>query len=136
MNSCIDFYSDTALPSGVEFETATPTPFGSWETVIEGMIYDKSVGPDQPVSGATVRYVVVHSYFMELQQGRINKTETGEEGKFILPVMVHDTDRVRIIIEAQGFVTYDDNLVGVELVGGKNYMIGLDPLTKATKDSH
>ena len=136
LNACIGFSDDTALSPGAEFETATPTPVGSWETVIEGVIYDKSVGIDQPVSGATVRYIVVHSYFLELQQGSINKTETDEEGKFFLPVMVHDTDRIRIMVEAQGFVTYDENLVGVELVGGKNYMIGLNPLTKATEDSH
>lgn len=136
MNSCIGFSDDTAVPSGVEFETATPTPVGSWETVVEGVIYDKSEGPGRPVSGAIVRYIVVHSYFMELQQGRINKAETDEEGKFILPVMVHDTDRVRIMIEAQGFVSYEENLVGVDLFGGKNYMIGLNPITKATEDSH
>lgn len=136
LNACIGFSDNTALSTGAEFETATPTPVGSWETVIEGVIYDKSVGSDQPVSGATIRYVVVHSYFMELQQGRINKTETDEEGKFFLPVMVHDTDRVRILIEAKGFVPHEENLVGVDLFGGKNYMIGLSPLTKATEDSH
>ena len=136
MIACICFSDDTALTPGAEFETATPIPVGSWETVIEGVIYDKSVGFDQPVSGATVRYIVVHSYFMELQQGRTNKTETNKEGKFFLPVMVHDTDRVRILIEARGFVSYEENLIGVDLFGGKNYVIGLNPLTKATEDSH
>jgi len=135
LNACIGLSDDNALPPGVEFETATPTPVGSWETVIEGVIYDKSVGSDQPVSGATVHYIVVHSYFMELQQRRNNKTETNKEGKFILPVMVHDTDRVRILIEAQGFVSYEENLVGVDMFGGKNYMIGLNPLSKATEYS-
>ena len=136
LNACIELSDDNALPPGAEFETATPTPVGSWETVIEGVVYDKSVGSDQPVSGATVRYIVVHSYFMELQQGRINKTKTNNEGKFFLPVMVHDTDRVRILIEAKGFVSYEENLVGADLFGGKNYMIGLNPLTEATEDSH
>jgi len=134
LNACIGFSDSTALPPEAEFETATPTTVGSWKTVIEGVIYDKSVGFDQPVSGATVRYIVVHSYFMELQQGRINETESNKEGKFFLPVMVLDTDRVRIMIEAKGFVSYEENLV--DLLGVKNFMIGLNPLTKLSEDSH
>jgi hypothetical protein len=96
------------------------------------MIYDKSAGPGEPILGASISYNVVHSYFTELQEGRPNKTVTDRRGTFSLPVIVHDTDSIRILIEAQGFVPYEERLVGVDLFGGRSFDIGLAPLVTAT----
>ena len=87
-------------------------------------------------SGPAVRYIIVHELFMELQQGRINKAETDEEGKFFLPVIVHDTDCIKIIVQAQGFETLEENLIGIDFFSSKNNMVGLIPLMKVTKDHH
>jgi hypothetical protein len=100
--------------------------------VIDGMIYDKSKDPGKPIAGASISYNVVHSYFSELQKGRPNKTVTDGRGKFSLPVIVHDTDNIRILIEAQGFISYEERLVGVDLFGGRSFDIGLTPLATAT----
>jgi hypothetical protein len=100
--------------------------------VIDGMVYDKSRGPGNPIVWASVSYDVVHSYFSELQRGRPNKTVTDERGEFSLPVIVHDTDSIRILIEAQGFISYAERLVGVDLFGGKSFDVGLTPLVIAT----
>ena len=126
---------DAASPILDEIKTATPIPVGSWETVVEGVVYDNSVGPDRPIKGATIHYIVLHSYYMELQQGRNNKSETNERGEFFLPVMVHDTDRIRVLVEAQGFISYEEELVGVDLFGGKLYSIGLTPIVVITDSS-
>ena len=50
----------------------------------------------------------------------------------LLPVIVHDTDSVRILVEAQGYAPYEERLVGVDLLGGKRFDIGLTPLQSAT----
>lgn len=123
----------TTATRTIEFlETSTPTPMGSWETVIQGLIYDNSAGLDKPITGASISYLVAHSYFPELQEGRRTTTITDELGKFSLPVMVHDTDHIRILIEAPGYLSYEEELVGVDLFGGKNIIKGLIPLATAT----
>jgi len=45
----------------------------------------------------------------------------------VLPVTVHDMDSIRILIEAQGYMSYEEKLVGVDLLGGGNFEIGLTP---------
>ena len=111
---------------------STPTPVGTWKTVIDGKIYDRHTEPGKPIVGASVRYDVLHSHFPELQGGRPNKTVTDELGEFALPVIVHDTDSVRILVEAQGYLPYEERLVGVDLLGGKRFDMGLTPLPSAT----
>ncbi len=107
---------------------ATPTYPGTWEAVIEGVIYDQSTGEGQPIVDATITYDVLHSYFPELQEGRLNKTISDENGFFSLEVMVHDTDSIRILVEAQGFLLYEERFSGVDLVAGKNLEVELIPL--------
>ncbi len=124
----------TTAPTEILESTATPTPLpiGTWETVIDGMVYDKSRGPGKPIAGVSISYNVIHSYFSELQKGRPNKTVTDRRGEFSLPVMVHDTDSIRILIEAQGFISCEERLVGIDLFGGKSFDIGLTPFVTAT----
>jgi len=90
------------------------------------MIYDRSTGPGKPIVGASISYNV-YSYFPGLQEGKPNKTTTDQLGKFVLPVTVHDTDSIRILIEAQGYISYEEKLVGVDLLGGGYFEIGLTP---------
>ena len=113
-------------------KTSTPSPIGTWKTVIDGMIYDRLTEPGKPIVGASISYNVLHSHFAELQEGRPNKTITDELGEFALPVIVHDTDSLRILVEAQGFSSYEENLVGVDLFGGRSFDIGLTPLPTVT----
>jgi hypothetical protein len=42
-------------------------------------------------------------------------------------VTVHDTDSIRILIEAQGYISYEEKLVGVDLLVGGYFEIGLTP---------
>jgi hypothetical protein len=53
---------------------------------------------------------------------------TDELGEFALPVIVHDTDSIGILIEAQGYISCEERLVGVELYGGRSLDVGLSPL--------
>ena len=113
-------------------ETATPTPMGSWEAVIDGMIYDGAIGPGKPIVGATISYIVLATYFPGLQEGRSNKTISNELGEFSLPVAVHDTDNIKILVEAQGYMPYEEKVVAMNLVGRQSFNIGLTSIVTAT----
>jgi hypothetical protein len=124
--------SDTATHTVQPIKTPTPPPVGTWETVIGGVVYDRLSEPGDPIVGASISYDVLHSYYPELQQGRTNNTTTDELGEFALPVIVHDTDSIRVLIEAQGYISYEERLVGVDLFGGRSLDIGLTPILTAT----
>lgn len=113
-------------------ETATPTPVGTWETVIDGRIYDGLTDPGKPIIGASITYDVLHSNVSSLQLGRPNKTTTDEFGEFALPVIVHDTDVIRILVEAQGYLSYEERLGGIDLVPGRRIEVGLTKLLTET----
>ena len=105
--------------------TPTFTPVGTWEAVIHGLIYDKAVGTEKPIVGATVIYDVLHTYYPELQEGRLNQTVSDEQGMFSLTVMVHDTDSVRVVIQAKGYTFYEEKYAGFDLLAGKSLEVGL-----------
>ncbi|MCC6602981.1 MAG: carboxypeptidase regulatory-like domain-containing protein [Anaerolineae bacterium] len=111
--------------------TATPTREGTWTTAIDGFVYDFGTSTDVPVSGAIVRYEVVLSYFPEIQEGYEQTTTTDGRGEFTLPMIVHDTDNIRVVVEAPGFIPFEENFVGVDLVAGKSFIIGLVPQNSA-----
>jgi hypothetical protein len=113
-------------------ETATPTPTGSWEAVIDGLIYDRATEPGKPIAGASIRYVVLATYFPGLQEGRPNKTLSNELGEFSLPVAVHDTDNIKILVEAEGYMPYEEKLVAMYVVGRQSFNIGLTPMVTVT----
>lgn len=110
---------------------ATPTREGTWNSVIDGYIYDFNTESSQPIAGATIRYEIVLSYFPEIQDGHPNETVTDATGEFILPVIVHDTDNMRVVIEADGYLPYEHNFVGMDLAAGETLTIGLVPTTDA-----
>lgn len=107
--------------------TPTPTREGTWTTAIDGFIYDFSDATDKPLAGAIVRYEVVLSYFPEIQDGFEQQTNTDSGGEFSLPMILHDTDNIRVVVEADGFAPYEENFVGIDLVPGKTLTIGLQP---------
>ncbi len=112
--------------------TATPTPAGTWETIIQGAIYAGRTNPTAPLSGAFVTYQVLHSHFPGLQEGRSNQAITDDSGHFTLPVMVHDTDAIKITVTAEGYQPYEERLVGLDLLAGKILQLELAPLELIT----
>ncbi len=112
-------------PTETRLPATTATPIGTWETVIDGVIYDSAIGVDAPIVGASVAYDVLHSYFPELQAGRLNRTTTDAQGEFSLSVIVHDTDSVQLLVTAQGYMLHGERLVGVDLLAGRRFSIGL-----------
>ena len=113
--------------SPVPVPTPTPTVIGTWEATIEGVIYDGTTGLDKPIASGTIVYEVLHSYFPELQEGRLNQTTSDKVGKFSLRVVVHDTDSIKVVIRAEGYSTYEEKFVGVDLLAGKRLEVGLSP---------
>ena len=117
----------TSVVQPTQTSTSTPTVIGTWEMVIEGMISDQSTG--EPITGAAVSYVVVHSYFPEIQQGRLKNTTSDVNGEYKLPMIVHDTDNIHLVVEVNGYASYDEKL---DLLGSRNVNIELTPLTTET----
>lgn len=113
-------------------DTVTPIPAGTWETVIEGRIDDEGAGTIDPISGASIVYTVLHAYFPEFQEGRLNETLSGKFGEFSVPVIVHDTDSILIQVEAQGYLPYEERVSCVDLFGGRRYDIGLISISSAS----
>jgi hypothetical protein len=97
---------------------------------MEGTIFDQSTG--NPIAGATISYIVVHSYFPEIQEGRPNKTTSDEHGTFRLPMIVHDTDTINLRVEAATYQLYEEKL---NLFRNRSFKIELAPLTTATLSS-
>jgi polyhydroxybutyrate depolymerase len=104
-------------------QTSTPTPPGTWKMVIEGVIHDTATGG--PIAGASIRYKVVHSYFPEIQAGWPNTAVGDQQGRFSLPMIVHDTDNIHIVVEAPGYMPYEKKL---DLLGDRKFSIGLTAL--------
>ena len=113
----------STTPTVQPTQTSTPTVIGTWEMVIGGMVFDQSTG--EPIPGASVRYVVMHSYFPEIQEGRLKATSSDAQGEYKLPMIVHDTDNIHIVVEANGYASYDEKL---DLLGSRNVNVGLIPL--------
>jgi len=132
LTACVGTLAPIETATPMPIVTATPTPVGTWETVIDGRIYDEQTDPGKPIVGASITYDVLHSYFSVLQGGRPNKTITDELGEFVLPVIVHDTDVIRILVEAQGYLSYEERLGGIDLVPGRRIEVGLTKLLTAT----
>jgi hypothetical protein len=103
-------------------QTPTPTPPGSWQMVMAGEIYDSATG--DPIAGAAVYYEVVHSYFPEIQAGWPKETTSDAQGQFRLPMIVHDTDHLRLVVTAPNYKTYAQKL---DLFGDRYLRIGLTP---------
>jgi len=121
----------TAVHDLLPTKTATPTPAGTWETKIYGRIYDKASESGEPIVGASIRYHVLASYFSGLQEGRPNETISDEFGEFSLTVLVHDTDSIRIEVEAPGYGPYEERPSGISLAAGMRLDIGLTPIVSA-----
>lgn len=117
----------TGIPTTQPNQTSSPTPVGTWEMVIKGVIFEKSTG--NPISGASISYIVGSSFFPEIQEGRLNKTISNEHGEFSLPMIVHDTDTIKILVEARAFLSYEESL---DLFGDRSFNIGLSPYATAT----
>ena len=98
----------TATLTAQPLQTDTPTPVGTWEMVLNGKVYDSTTV--EPIADAAVRYEVIASYFSEIQEGRPHATVTDAQGHFSLPMIVHDTDNIRIYAEAPGYAPYDAKL--------------------------
>jgi len=104
--------------------TSTPTFPGTFEMDLHGGVYDETTS--QPIEGATVRYVVVHTSFPEVHIGEQDEALTDDQGEFILSIIVHDMDNINIIVEALGYQAFEQKL---DPFGDRRIDVGLTPAT-------
>ena len=103
----------TPAPHQTSTRTATPTPVGTWEVVIRGKVFDASVGPEKPVGEARVSYDH-HSYYPEVRGSGIKWAITDQYGEYEFALLVHDTDTLVFVVEAQGFEPFSGRFTGLD----------------------
>ncbi len=110
---------------------STPTlPIGTWPVTITGMVYDASAGRDKPIVNAQVTYarssIVINS--------ETKQTRTDAQGHYTVAMMMHDTDRVLITVQAAGFAPYTATRNGVSFFPSDEQRgdVGLMPLNPVT----
>jgi hypothetical protein len=117
----ISFYPfSTNTPPAPTVTLAYP---GTFEMGIGGKVYDEST--NQPIQGARIRYVVVHSYFPEVHIGVQDEAVSDEQGEFTLSIIVHDTDNIKIVVEAAGYQNFEQKL---NPFGDRSMDAGLAPV--------
>ncbi|MFZ5820869.1 MAG: DUF6174 domain-containing protein [Chloroflexota bacterium] len=102
----ISFYpSSTNTPPAPTITLAYP---GTFEMELHGRVYDQTT--EQPIQGARIRYVVVHSYFPEVHIGVQDEAVSDDQGEFALSIIVHDTDNIKIVVEATDYQAFEQKL--------------------------
>ena len=97
--------------------------------VIRGTVYDASIGPEERVAGAWVSYDH-SSYYPEVRGSGAKRTVTDQNGEYAFTLLVHDTDALVFMVDAQGFERYSQRFTGVDLhpAGLHRIDFGLTPL--------
>jgi hypothetical protein len=82
--------------------TAAPTPDSctGWQCTVTGLVYAGQIGAGNEFQGALV--TLDHSSNCSPTRGEHQAT-TGPDGTFEFQVFFHDTDMVRLWVEAEGF---------------------------------
>jgi len=116
----ISFYPfSTNTPPAPTITLAYP---GTFEMDLHGRVHDQTT--DQPIEGARIKYVVVHSYFPEVHIGVQDEAISDDQGEFKLSIIVHDTDNIKIVFEAAGYQTFEQKL---NPFGDRSMDAGLTP---------
>ena len=83
--------------------TFTPDPCTGWWCSVTGVVYAETTGLGNELEGATV--TLHQGSYCSPTSGQ-HQTTNGPDGRFELSdVFFHDTDRIRIQVEAEGYVS-------------------------------
>ncbi len=101
-------------------------PPTTWSITIVGTVYDASVGPGKPIANAQVTFAR-NSISINSETQR---AVTDAQGKYRISMMMHDTDQVRITVQASGFNPYTNTRGGVSFFpsGDHRVDLGLTPV--------
>ena len=84
------------VPTG----TPTPDPCTGWVCPVRGVVYAKTVEPGNELGSASV--TLNQFSYCSPTRGE-HRAVTGPDGSFEFEVFFHDTDRVRIQVESEGY---------------------------------
>jgi hypothetical protein len=94
-------FADTAKPEPSPSVTATPDPCTGWWCTVAGAVYANTAAVGNELDGATV--TLHHFSYCSPTSGERQMT-TGNDGVFEFgEVFLHDTDRIRIEVESEGY---------------------------------
>jgi hypothetical protein len=85
--------------------TFTPDPCTGWWCTVTGAVYAKTDGMDNELAGATV--TLYQTSYCSPTSGQY-QTTTSPDGRYTMEeVFFHDTDRIRIQVESEGYETVE-----------------------------
>jgi hypothetical protein len=82
--------------------TPTPDPCTGWWCVVSGVVYTGTLGPGYEITGASVR--LDQFSYCSPTRGEYQLL-TGPDGTFEARLFLHDTDRIWIQVEAEGYAS-------------------------------
>jgi hypothetical protein len=101
----------TPVPTNIPSPTDTPDPCTGWWCTVSGVVYVDAVDPGNELEGASVE--LNHSSYCSPTEGQY-QTTTGPDGTFeFSDVFFHDTDRVWIQVDSEGYGSARWDSVGV-----------------------
>jgi hypothetical protein len=90
-----------ATPTPTTAPTFTPDPCTGWWCTVTGVVYAESTDSGNELEGVTV--TLYQTSYCSPTSGQ-QQTETGPDGGFeFSDVFFHDTDRIRIQFESEGY---------------------------------
>lgn len=88
-------------PTPTTAPTSTPDPCTGWKCAVTGVVYAGRAQPGNELAGATI--TLHHTSYCSPTRGE-HQAETGPDGSFEFgDVFLHDTDRIRITVESEGY---------------------------------
>lgn len=121
-----------SVPTSTPTSTSTPTPSASPTVVgdlgrqtIRGTVRRGDTTETLPIAGAVVRY----THFSLVHAGSSGQTTTDANGTYAFdPILLRDTDTVRVRVEAPGFEPQQEQRSGVESWNDPVFDFALTPI--------
>jgi hypothetical protein len=95
--------TNVVTPTPTVTPTSTPDPCTGWWCTVTGVVYAETAGTGNELAGATV--TLYQTSYCSPTSGQ-HQTTTGSEGRYEMgEIFFHDTDRIRIQVESEGYET-------------------------------
>jgi hypothetical protein len=103
---------ETTQPSSpsAAADTPTPNPCTGWTCEVEGVVYAQSPNPGNELGGISL--TLIHNSNCSPTQGQYQGI-SNPDGSYSFPEdFFHDTDRVRILVDQEGYNAWDWDSAG------------------------
>jgi hypothetical protein len=94
-------YTAVMVPTATSEATSTPDPCTGWRCTVKGVVYSETADSGDELQGAIV--TLHQTSYCSPTRGQ-HRVTAGPDGRFeFSDVFFHDTDRIRIQVESEGY---------------------------------